>query len=130
MAQKQTVLQIHQILGKHIVLAAMVWLGGDQLGSLRSRRSAGGKATTAQEGETQDCPNKVGNCGRPLSGFPIRSKAAVKGNLSKQTHKMSPLSTGDFTKSWPSRNAIRTSVSTAGHPQPSSASPGPLVKDT
>lgn len=108
----------------------MVWLGSDQLGNFGSRRSVGGKATTPQEGENTGLPYKVGNCGRPLSGFPTRSKAAAKGKLSKQTHKMSPLSTGDFTKSWPSRNAIRTCVSAAGHPQPSSASPGPLEKDT
>lgn len=88
MAQKQTVLQIHQILDKHIVLAVMVWLGGYQLGSFGSRQVWEEKQPLHKKMKTQACPTKWATARGPFLAFPSAARQLRKGTSEPRDRKV------------------------------------------
>lgn len=87
MAQNQNVLQIHQILGKHIVLAVVVWLGGYQLGSFRSRRVWEEKQPLHKKVKTQACPTKWATARGPFLLSHLQQGSCEREPLNLETEK-------------------------------------------
>lgn len=89
----------------------MVWLDSYQLGSFGSRRVWEEKQPLHKKVKTQACPTKWATAGGPFLAFPPAASSCQTEPLNletekqciQMTHKMPSLSTGDFTKSWPSR---------------------------